>query len=117
MRQRIRLTESDLHRIIRNCVNEAMDEGMMDKFKGAFHGMTNGFNKGNNQLYDDKIERERNKSASKNISRAVQNAYKTLMDGVDCKWNPRVTLEDKIDSLVDMIESAVGTLEYTLKYE
>lgn len=27
MRQRIKLTESDLHRIIRNCVNKTLNEG------------------------------------------------------------------------------------------
>lgn len=44
MKQVIRLTEGDLHRIIRNCVNEAIDEGnFWNNVQGALQGAVGGY--------------------------------------------------------------------------
>jgi hypothetical protein len=44
MKQKIRLSEADLHRIIRNCVNEAIDEGnFWNNVQGALQGAVGGY--------------------------------------------------------------------------
>lgn len=74
MRQRNRLTESDLRRIVRRCVNE----GMMDKISGAYNGMRNGFDNGYAQTMDDNRRSERNRTNSIELRKAVQEVIKTL---------------------------------------
>ena len=45
MKQVIRLTEGDLHRIVRQCVNEAIDEGnFWNNVQGALQGAVGGYN-------------------------------------------------------------------------
>ena len=43
-KQLIRLTESDLHRIIEESVNRVLNEGFMDSLKGAAQGWKQGAN-------------------------------------------------------------------------
>lgn len=45
MKQVIRLTEGDLHRIVRQCVNEVIDEGnFWNNVQGALQGAVGGYN-------------------------------------------------------------------------
>jgi hypothetical protein len=45
MKKLIRLTESDLHRIVKESVNKVLcNEGFGDKFRGAVHGFKTGAN-------------------------------------------------------------------------
>ena len=44
MKQKIRLTEADLHRIIRNCVNESIDaRNLWNNVQGALQGAVGGY--------------------------------------------------------------------------
>ena len=47
MKKRIKLTESDMNRIVGNCVNEILQEA---GFKDRMAGMWNGFKQGNQQM-------------------------------------------------------------------
>lgn len=44
MRRRIRLTESELQRIVEDSVNNVLNEGFGDRIKGAFKGFRTGAN-------------------------------------------------------------------------
>ena len=47
MKKTIRLSESDLHRIVRNALNEIIpiEEGIGDRFSGAVRGLSTGRNR------------------------------------------------------------------------
>ena len=47
--RRVRLTEGQLHNVIRESVNNILNEGFMDKMKGAYQG----FRKGQDQMDND----------------------------------------------------------------
>lgn len=49
MKQKIRLTESQLHNIIRRCVNETVEEGFGDRVRGAVKGFQTGASEMSNQ--------------------------------------------------------------------
>ena len=76
---RIRLTESQLHNVIKESVeNVLVKEGIWDKTKGAFNGMTQGFQKGEQQMQKDAYRNDRNEANSLDLTRYAMDAYKTL---------------------------------------
>ena len=81
-KNRIRLTESQLHRVIKESVNEVLNEkqGFMDGIKGAWNGMTQGFNKGQQQMQSDTYRNNRNESNSLDLTRYAMQAYETLVN-------------------------------------
>jgi hypothetical protein len=68
MKRIIRLTEGDLHRVIKESVNNILiQEGFMDKMRGAY----NGFQQGNQQM-------QNTQSQLNNISQSYQNSQNKL---------------------------------------
>jgi len=67
----IRLTENDLHRIVKESVNRVLyNEGLGDRFKGAW----NGFKTGNDQM-------QQNDYDAGNLSYWVETAQRVLQTG------------------------------------
>ena len=82
-KNRIRLTESQLHNLIKESVkNVLINEGIWDKTKGAFNGMKQGFQKGQQQMQNDMYRNDRNESNYYDLTKYVMDAYKTL---ANCK--------------------------------
>lgn len=88
MKQRIRLTEGQLHNIIRKCVNETVEEGFGDRVRGAVRG----FKSGESELSD--------------IERYAPDLIGTILYSID-SWR-----RQGIDA-----ERIVNNIEYQLRQE
>ena len=116
----IRLTEGDLHKIVKESVNRViMEEGMFDnlgnKLQGAYNGMKQGFSKGQNQMNDDNFANNANQSSAMalrsyatkalnilNSSGNVQAAIKWLQDGLNWdKYYGHGKVDQPMNSLID----------------
>ena len=79
MKKVIRLTEGDLHRIVRESVNRVMmKEGMLDKLQGAYNGMKQGFSKGNDKM---NAEKSSVNGSANSLRIAALQALKSLEKG------------------------------------
>ena len=74
----MRLSEEQLHRVIKESVNKILaetmeDEGMFDFFKGAAKKVGNDFQQGAQQMYNNAKEKVGN--AYNNVKQGAQNVY------------------------------------------
>jgi len=77
--RRVRLTEGQLHNVIRASVNNILNEGFMDKMKGAYQG----FRKGQDQMDNDQQNQHQKQQLIDSIQQYAQmgvNSSESLME-------------------------------------
>jgi galactokinase/mevalonate kinase-like predicted kinase len=77
--RRVRLTEGQLHNVIRESVNNILNEGFMDKMKGAYQG----FRQGQDQMDNNQQNQNQKQQLIDSIQQYAQmgvNSSKSLME-------------------------------------
>jgi hypothetical protein len=112
MRQQIRLSEADLHRIIRNCVNEAIEDenwfkNMGRGIKGAFGGdvekVGDAISKGARNVGSAIASGARSvKQGAQNFGRGVSDRYKAAKEGFETGQN-----NDMLNSVIKQMQNLI----------
>ena len=91
--RRVRLTEGQLHNVIRESVNNILNEGFMDKMKGAYQG----FRQGQDQMDNNQQQQHQKQQLLDNIlqySQFGENYCENFMDILnrsgDGKYNQEI---------------------------
>lgn len=110
MKRRIRLTEGDLHRIVRESVNRVLKENVLNK-RNLREAMTHlGYWERNKPFYQDGLFEEMKKKVERNLRRAGLNLPFAVRNYAD--WNvavdiPISAIKSYSDELVDMYNNDI----------
>ena len=106
--RRVRLTEGQLHNVIRESVNNILNEGFMDKMKGAYQG----FRKGQDQMDNDQQNQHQKQQWMDCIQQYAQFGVKSceaLMETPDEKY--REYIKDYIWAFLKNISIEIQELK------
>ena len=84
--RRVRLTEGQLHNVIRESVNNILNEGFMDKMKGAYQGFRQGQDQMDNNQQQQHQKQQLIDSIQQNAQFGVQNC-EALMEQTDEQYS------------------------------
>lgn len=112
MRQQIRLSEADLHRIIRNCVNEAIEDenffknvgrGIKNAFGGDAEKVGGAISKGVRNVGSAIASGARSvKQGAQNFGRGVSNRYNAAKEGFETGQN-----NDMLNSVIKQMQNLI----------